>query len=90
MIAFIQFGVDGRDESAPTPTECTLRLSTHNQCLFHEHVIFTHVHQRLHPRAPTVGADLSCPHIMEYTVWITVYNQCFTHVHPLGYGGAIT
>ncbi|WP_276737745.1 hypothetical protein [Prevotella pallens] len=26
MIAFIQFGVDGRDESAPTPTDCTLRI----------------------------------------------------------------
>ncbi|MBF1512649.1 MAG: hypothetical protein HXN90_02145 [Prevotella pallens] len=48
MIAFIQFGVDGRDESAPTPTECTLLLFMYNQCLHHEHVIFTHVHQRLH------------------------------------------
>ena len=26
----IQFGVNGRDKSVPTPTECTLRLSTHN------------------------------------------------------------
>ena len=86
VIAFIQFGVDGRDKSAPTPTECTLLLFMYNQCLFHEHVIFTHVHQRaptFTPRASTVGADLSCPHITEYTVWITVYNQCFTHVHPL-------
>ncbi|WP_277247454.1 hypothetical protein [Prevotella pallens] len=41
MIAFIQFGVDGHDESAPTPTECTLRI--------------IHVHQHLHPHAPTVG-----------------------------------
>lgn len=47
VIAFIQFGVDGRDESAPTPTECTLRIVHVHQCLFHEHVIFTHVHQRL-------------------------------------------
>jgi len=44
VIAFIQFGADGRDESAPTPTECALRLFMCNQCLFHEHVIFTHVH----------------------------------------------
>ncbi|WP_276738186.1 hypothetical protein [Prevotella pallens] len=40
--------VNGRDKSAPTPTECALRLFMRNQCLFHEHVIFTHVHQRLH------------------------------------------
>ena len=38
---------DGRDESAPTPTECTLLLFMYNQYLHHEHVIFTHVHQRL-------------------------------------------
>ncbi|WP_276737746.1 hypothetical protein [Prevotella pallens] len=44
MIAFIQFDMDGRDESTPTPTECTLLLFMYNQCLFHEHVIFTHVH----------------------------------------------
>ena len=44
----IQFGADGRDESAPTPTECTLQLFMYNQYLHHEHVIFTHVHQRLH------------------------------------------
>ncbi len=25
-VVFIQFGVDGRDKSAPTPTECTLRI----------------------------------------------------------------
>ena len=37
----------GAINRAPTPTECTLQLSMHNQCLFHEHVIFTHVHQRL-------------------------------------------
>ena len=55
--------MDGRDESAPTPTECMLRLFT-----------YTHIYLR----TPTVGADLSCPHIMEYTVWITVYNQCLS------------
>ena len=47
VIAFIQFGADGRNKSAPTPTECTLLLFMYNQCLFHEHVIFTHVHKRL-------------------------------------------
>ena len=71
----------GAMNRTPTPTECTLQLFMHNQCLFHEHVIFTHVHQRaptFTPRAPTVGADLSCPHITECTVWITVYNQCLS------------
>jgi len=33
VIAFIQFGVDGRDKSAPTPTECTLRIIHMHQCL---------------------------------------------------------
>ncbi|WP_288326676.1 hypothetical protein [uncultured Prevotella sp.] len=32
--------VEGRDESAPTPTECTLLLFMYNQCLFHEYMIF--------------------------------------------------
>ncbi|WP_455060075.1 hypothetical protein [Prevotella pallens] len=45
----------------PTPTVCALRLFMYNQCLFHEHVIFTHVHQRLHPRAPTVGDRFIVP-----------------------------
>ena len=38
----------GAMNRSPTPTECTLLLFMYNQCLFHEHVIFTHVHQRLH------------------------------------------
>ena len=37
----------GAMNRTPTPTECTLRLFMYNQCLHHEHVIFTHVHQRL-------------------------------------------
>ena len=37
----------GAMNRSPTPTECTLQLFMRNQCLFHEHVIFTHVHQRL-------------------------------------------
>ncbi|WP_449023998.1 hypothetical protein [Prevotella pallens] len=65
----IQFGVNGRDESAPTPTECTLQLFMYTQ--------------RLHPRTPTVGADLSCPHITECTVWIVHAYQCLILVHPL-------
>ncbi|WP_276738188.1 hypothetical protein [Prevotella pallens] len=44
MIAFIQFGTDGRDKSAPTPTECMLQLFMRNQCLFHEYMIFVLVH----------------------------------------------
>ena len=56
VIAFIQFGVNGRDESAPTPTECMLRI-------VHEHVIFTHVHQHLstctHCREPIYRARIS-------------------------------
>ncbi|GEM_PF-1705434 len=39
--------MDGRDESAPTPTECMLRI--------------IHVHQRLHPHAPTVGIRFIVP-----------------------------
>ena len=35
---------DGRDESAPTPTECALQLFMHNLCLFHVHQTCTHVH----------------------------------------------
>ena len=62
MIAFIQFGMDGRDESDPTPTECALRIVHAHQCLFHEHVIFTHVHQRLptctHCREPIYRARI--------------------------------
>ena len=58
---FTQLFADGRDESAPTPTECALRLFMYNQCLHHEHVIFVHVHQRLHPCAPTVGSRFIVP-----------------------------
>ena len=40
MIAFIQFGADGRDESAPTPTECALRI-VHA----HQHLpTYTHIY----------------------------------------------
>lgn len=45
--AFIHFGATGGDESAPTPTECMLRI--------------IHVHQRLHPHAPTVGIRFIVP-----------------------------
>jgi len=38
----------GAMNRSPTPTECTLLLFMYNQYLHHEHVIFTHVHQRLH------------------------------------------
>ena len=70
--------VNGRDKSAPTPTECTLRLFMHNQCLFHEHVIFTHVHQRL----PT------CTHCREpiYRARILRNTRCglssYTNIYP--------
>ena len=74
---------DGRDESDPTPTVCALQLFMYNQCLFHEHVIFTHVHQTFYPRTPTVGADLSCPYITEHTLRITVCNQCLILEYPL-------
>ena len=58
----------GTINRTPTPTECALRLFMYNQCLHHEHVIFTHVHQRLHPRvstftphAPTIGSRFIVP-----------------------------
>ena len=61
VLSSVCLGTSAMNRS-PTPTECMLQLFMYTQCLFHEHVTFTHVHQRLHPRAPTVGADLSCPH----------------------------
>ena len=149
VIAFIQFGVNGRDESDPTPTECALRivyvqpmfiprvhnicpnitlrivlvhqrlptcihcdawlhlynsvwtgamnrtlrlrnvrcgLFMYNQCLFHEHVIFTHVHQRLHHVHPLWcviafiqfgmdGRDESAPTPTECTLRIVHVHQ---------------
>ena len=51
----------GAINRSPTPTECTLQLFMYNQCLHHVHVIFTHVHQCLHPRAPTVGSRFIVP-----------------------------
>ena len=88
VIAFIQFGADGRDESAPTPTECALRLFTYTN-IYPRTPMFT-------PRAPTVGADLSCPHISECMLQLFMRNQCLFHeymifflVHPLWYGGVI-
>ncbi|MEZ7711002.1 hypothetical protein [Prevotella pallens] len=78
----IQFGMDGRDESAPTPTECALRLFTYTN-IYPRTPMFT-------PRAPTVGADLSCPHISECMLQLFMRNQCLFHeymifflVHPL-------
>ncbi|WP_276737749.1 hypothetical protein [Prevotella pallens] len=46
MIAFIQFGVNGRDESAPTPTECTLRI-VYAQSMFIPRT------RNIYPRTPT-------------------------------------
>ncbi|MBF1451104.1 hypothetical protein [Prevotella pallens] len=60
----IQFGMDGRDESAPTPTECTLLLFMYNQCLFHVYTIFVPTsrcglssYTNIYPRTPTVMRD---------------------------------
>ncbi|WP_455106008.1 hypothetical protein [Prevotella pallens] len=69
---------DGRDESDPTPTVCALQLFMYNQCLFHEHVIFTHVHQTFYPRTPTVGADLSCPKVTK-ALYTKVWLSCNLH-----------
>ena len=70
VIAFIQFGVNGRDKSAPTPTECMPRI-------VYVQSMFTPRTRNIYPRTPmftprasTVGGDLSCPHITECTVWV--------------------
>ena len=60
---------DGRDESAPTPTECMLQLFMYNQCLFHEHTIFIHVQPHLHPRASTVGSRFIVPESSEHPIY---------------------
>ena len=96
VIAFIQFGMDGRDKSAPTPTECMLRIVHVHQlwCVVafiqfgmdgrDESAPYAYgMYAADCPRLPTVGADLSCPHITEYTLWITVYNQCLHHEHVI-------
>ena len=63
-VAFIQFGTDGSDKSAPTPTECMLRLFMYNQCLFHVYTIFVPTsrcglssYTNVYPRTPTVMHD---------------------------------
>ena len=61
----------GAMNRSPTPTECTLRLFMYNQYLHHEHVIFTHVHQRL--RAMNRPLRLR----------IVLVHQRLHHVHPL-------
>ena len=73
VIAFIQFGVNGRDKSAPTPTECALRLFMYNQCLFHEHVIFTLVHPTFTPTYTHCDAWLYLHNSCERARWIGPY-----------------
>ena len=61
--------MDGRDESAPTPTECMLRI--------------IHVHQRLHPHAPTVGIRFIVPAYYGMYAADNRVQPMFIHVHPL-------
>jgi len=72
----------------PTPTECTLLLFMYNQCLHHEHVIFTHVHQLWCVIAfiqfGVNGHDESAPTPTECMLRIVHAHQClstYTHIY---------
>ena len=85
VIAFIQFDMNGRDKSVPTPTECMLRiihayqrLPTCTHCrdpIYRARILRNtrcelFTYTNIYPRTPTVRADLSCPHITEYMLWV--------------------
>ena len=79
-VAFIQFGTDGSDKSAPTPTECMLRLFMYNQCLFHVYTIFVPTsrcglssYTNVYPRTPTVMHDCIYTIRCERARWIGPY-----------------
>ena len=72
----------GAMNRSPTPTECTLQLFMHNQCLFHEYMIFVLVHPTFTPRAPTVGSRFIVPAYHGiHGVGISVFHLfCFSFV----------
>ena len=66
MIAFIQFGVNGHDESDPYAYGMYAAI-VYAQSMFIPRT--RNIYPRtpmFTPRAPTVGADLSCPHIRKH------------------------
>ncbi|WP_276648722.1 hypothetical protein, partial [Prevotella pallens] len=71
----------GRDESAPTPTECTLLLFMYNQCLFHEYMIFVLVHQRLPTCTHCRGGFIVPAYHGTHSVGISLFHLfCFSLV----------